>query len=118
METFTDVVAAVLLLAGSALTLLGAIGVNRLGDYLSRTHAATKPGTLGVVLSLAGAMLRVDGVSMQTKLALAMAFQLLTAPVAAHLMAGAARRAGIPAPLAVDESAPAHAVGGPSGGSS
>ncbi len=58
-------------------------------------------------------MLRVDGVSMQTKLGLALAFQLLTGPVAAHLLAGTARRAGIPALLVIDETAPPD--GGPGG---
>jgi multicomponent Na+:H+ antiporter subunit G len=104
MNAALDVISAVLLLLGSAITLLGAIGIHRLDDYLSRTHAATKPATLGVVLTLTGAMLRVEGIPSVTKLVLAIAFQLFTAPVSAHLLASAARACGIPtARIVIDE---------------
>jgi multicomponent Na+:H+ antiporter subunit G len=111
MDAVLDGLSALLLLVGSVITLLGAIGIHRFDDYLSRTHAATKPATLGVVLTLTGAMLQVEGISAVTKLAMAIVFQLFTAPVSAHLLASAARTAGIPSRLAVDESAPSSTAG-------
>lgn len=42
-----DIVAAVLILSGSALALTAAIGIVRFPDTLSRMHAATKPQVLG-----------------------------------------------------------------------
>ncbi len=42
-----DVLAAVLVLGGSALALTAAIGVVRFPDTLSRMHSASKPQVLG-----------------------------------------------------------------------
>jgi multicomponent Na+:H+ antiporter subunit G len=91
-DLILDIVAAVLLLAGSALALAASIGILRFVDVLSRMHAATKPQSLGILLCIAGAAIRlreVDGVWM---LLLTGAFQLITAPVAAHLVGRLAYR--------------------------
>ena len=56
-----DIVAAVLVLGGSALALTAAIGVVRFPDTLSRMHAATKPQVLGLLLVLVGAAIRLRG---------------------------------------------------------
>lgn len=89
-----DVVSAILLLAGSALTLTAVVGLYRLPDIYARMHAATKPATLGVTLCLVGAALQVDDVAVVTKLLLAAVFALLTAPVAGHLLGRAAHATG------------------------
>ncbi len=87
-----DALAAVLLLSGAALALAAAIGVLRFVDTLSRMHAATKPQVLGILLCLAGAGVRLrDNVDVWM-LVLTGAFQLLTAPVAAHLVGRVAYR--------------------------
>jgi multicomponent Na+:H+ antiporter subunit G len=91
-----EVVSAVLLLSGAVLALVAAVGLHRLPDVYARMHAATKPATLGISLCLTGAALRVDHVPDVTKIALAVAFQLLTNPVAAHLFGRAAHRTGAP----------------------
>lgn len=96
MTVVLDVVAAVLLVSGSLLALVAAIGLVRLPDVYARMHAATKPATLGISLCLSGAALRVDDLSDVTKIVLAIAFQLLTNPVAAHLFGRAAHRSGAP----------------------
>ena len=56
-----DVVAGALVLCGSVLALTAAIGVVRFPDTLSRMHAASKPQTLGLLLVLTGAGLRLRG---------------------------------------------------------
>lgn len=96
MSGALDVVAAVLLLAGSSLALVAGLGLLRLPDVYARMHAATKPATLGITLCLSGAALRVDDLSDVAKIGLAVAFQLLTNPVAAHLFGRAAHRVGSP----------------------
>jgi multicomponent Na+:H+ antiporter subunit G len=84
--TALDVVAAVLMIAGAAFTLAAAVGVLRFRDVLGRMHAATKPQTLGIVLVLAGAGVRLrDSVDLWM-IVLVIGFQLLTAPTAAHLV--------------------------------
>lgn len=94
-SSVVDVVSAVLLLSGSALALVAAIGLVRFPDVLTRMHAATKPQTLGLLLVLAGLALRVREPGALTIIALVAVFQLLTAPVSAHMVARAAFRTGI-----------------------
>ncbi|MFF3732056.1 monovalent cation/H(+) antiporter subunit G [Streptomyces sp. NPDC002476] len=89
-----DTAGAALVFTGAAICLLGVIGMLRLPDVLSRSHAATKPQTLGMILVLLGVALRLrSGVDLAT-LALIAFFQLMTGPVAAHLVARAAYRTG------------------------
>ncbi|KGI66621.1 monovalent cation/H(+) antiporter subunit G [Mycolicibacterium rufum] len=82
--TVFDVVAAVLILAGSALALTAAIGVVRFPDTLSRMHAATKPQVLGLLLVLLGAALRLRGHVDVGMLILTGLFTAITAPVIAN----------------------------------
>jgi multicomponent Na+:H+ antiporter subunit G len=82
--TTIDVVAGVLLLAGSALALTASIGVVRFPDTLARMHAATKPQVLGLLLVLAGAAMRLRGNVDVGMLILTGLFTLITAPVVAN----------------------------------
>jgi len=88
-----DVVSAVLLLGGATLTLVAAIGVVRFSNLFSRMHAATKPQVLGLVMVLLGIGLRVQDWHDLGLLLLIAVFQLMTAPVAAHMLGRAAYRA-------------------------
>lgn len=90
-----DVGSAVLLLVGSALALIAAVGLHRMPDLYARMHAATKPTTLGLALCLIAAIGQVEGIATHTKLALAVVLQFLTAPTAAHLLGRAAHSAGV-----------------------
>jgi multicomponent Na+:H+ antiporter subunit G len=90
----TDTAGAVLVFLGAAICLLGVVGMLKLPDVLARSHAATKPQTLGLLLVLAGVALRLrSGMDLAT-LGLIGFFQLLTGPVAAHLVARSAYRTG------------------------
>ena len=105
MNTFVDILAAVLMVSGSALALIAAIGLYRMPDAYSRIHVATKPATLAVVFTVGAAVLRVPGPAPTTKLLLAVLLQFWTAPVASHMLGRAAHAAGLqPAePWAVDD---------------
>jgi len=87
MSTVADILTATLILAGALLALVAALGIHRLGDTLSRMHAATKPATLGVLCCAVGAALQVGDVSDVTKLIVVVVLQLVTAPVGAHMLA-------------------------------
>ena len=89
-----DVVSAVCLLAGCLLTLVAAIGLLRLSDVLARMHTTAKPQVLGLVLALVGVGLQLRGASDVAMLVAIAVFQLLTVPVAAHLVGRAAYRTG------------------------
>ena len=104
MRAALDVLSAALLLSGVALAVIAGLGLVRLPDVFSRMHAATKPVTLGLVLVLLGAALRVDGGDAATLLLVGM-LQFLTAPVGSHIIGRSAYRAGAGAldDLVVDE---------------
>ena len=79
-----DVLSGVLVLGGSALALTAAIGVVRFPDTLSRMHSASKPQTLGLLLVLLGAALRLRGHPDVGMIILTGLFTLITAPVVAQ----------------------------------
>ena len=89
-----DYIAAICLLLGALLALVAAIGVLRLPDLLSRMHAATKPQVLGLLLILIGLGLRLRDPGAVGVLVLIGLFQLLTSPVANHMVGRASFRAG------------------------
>lgn len=102
--SISDIVAATLILAGSALALTAAIGVVRFPDTLSRMHAATKPQVLGLLLVLAGAAIRLRGNVDVGMLILTGMFTLITAPVVAQRVGQLAyREQNLTERLAVDE---------------
>jgi multicomponent Na+:H+ antiporter subunit G len=81
-----------LIFLGCAVLLVAAAGLFRLADAVSRQHAATKAGTLGLGLILAGAAL-VGGDWAWGGRALAIgAILVATLPVASHMLARAAAR--------------------------
>lgn len=89
-----DVIAAVCLLTGALLAFVAGLGLLRLPDLLSRMHAATKPQVLGLCLVLTGLGFRLRDPDVVALLVLVGLFQLITSPVANHMVARAAVRAG------------------------
>ena len=89
-----DVVASVLLLSGVSFAVIAGIGLHRFPDVFARMHAATKPATLGLVLVLTGATVRVAEVGGGAKLLLVLVLQLATVAVGSHMVGRAAYRAG------------------------
>ena len=93
-EIVADVLAAICLLLGAFLTFAAGVGVLRFPDLLARMHAATKPQVLGLILMLTAEALRVRSWKVAGLLFLVICFQLLTAPVAAHMVGRAGVRTG------------------------
>ena len=87
-----DALAAICLLLGAVLAVSGALGIVRFPDVLSKLHAATKPQVLGLMLMLAAVGLRIPSWGTISTLVLIAAFQVLTLPVAAHMIGRAAYR--------------------------
>lgn len=86
-----EVAAGLLLLGGTGIVLLAAVGLNRFEGVFAKMHAATKSATLGVLLVLGAAALRAEPRAVPTILLVAI-FQLLSAPISAHLVGRAAYR--------------------------
>jgi len=77
------------LLVGSVLVLLAAIGVFRFDDVLTRMHALAKASTLGVVLVLCGAAISLHEPNDITSLVLAAVLQVLASPPASNMLSRA-----------------------------
>lgn len=87
---------ALLLLGGAFFALVAAIGVVRLPDIYMRLSAASKASTLGVSCILAAVALFFGTTAVIGKVVAIIAFTLLTAPVAAHMLGRAAYFSGEP----------------------
>lgn len=87
-----------LILLGSVLSLIAAIGVVRLPDIYTRNHAASKGATLGIISILLGLFIYylVFDHQVNSRVLLGIVFVFLTAPVAGHLISRAAYNIGVP----------------------
>ena len=91
----TNVIVGILLLVSGFFFLVAALGILRFPDLYTRTHAASKAGTLGVGCAfLAIAFFASDTPTVVRAIA-GICFFLLTAPVAAHLLGRAAYCTGL-----------------------
>lgn len=91
-----DWLAALLLVAGGGFCLVAGLGIVRFRDVYARMHAATKAGTFGLVLIVAGAILVADGWGEVAETAAVFVFLIATAPVGSHLVGRAAFRTRAP----------------------
>jgi multicomponent K+:H+ antiporter subunit G len=98
MNLWIEALVAFFLLAGSAFTLVGAVGLYRLPDFFTRLHGPTKATTLGVgglvIASLLFFGSRGDGLSLHELLITLFLF--ITAPISAHMLAKAALQQKLP----------------------
>jgi multicomponent K+:H+ antiporter subunit G len=92
MPDWVEVLTGLLVLAGAAITLTGAIGLVRFKNFYQRLHAPTLGTTLGTVLILLGSMLYFTVLQTRPVLheVLIIAFVTLTTPVTLMLLARAA----------------------------
>ena len=91
-----DWIIKLLMLSSSVFILLAAIGVLRLPDLLTRMHASTKAGALGITLMMIAASFHFfESVVMAKSLAVII-FILITAPIAAHAIGRAGYFVGVP----------------------
>lgn len=91
-----DVVGGVLVACGVFFVAVAALGLLRLPDAYARMNAVTKAASLGVVLVLAGVAFLSPSWSAVVKVLVAIAVQLLTAPVGGFALGRATYRAGTP----------------------
>lgn len=89
---------AIIVLIGTIVGFLSAIGFLRLPDVYNRAHALSKSATLGVLFVLVGTFLFflfIDGY-FSIKLFLGIFFVFLTSPVSSHVICRAAYRSHVP----------------------
>lgn len=99
ITTIVISIALILVILGSLISALAAIGLLRLDDVYARAHAAGKAATLGSMLLISGVFLYFIGresyVNMQ--LLVGILFILITGPLASHLIIKSAYNLQTPA---------------------
>lgn len=95
MTLALDLLTWALLLAGTALVLIGGIGMLRFPDAYTRMHATGITDTLGAALILAGLGVQAGLTLMTVKLGFILVFLLFTTPAATHAFAQTAMRNGL-----------------------
>ncbi|MCU0726616.1 MAG: monovalent cation/H(+) antiporter subunit G [Planctomycetes bacterium] len=96
MDTLLWYVAGSLAALGTLFVLLAAVGILRMPDLFTRMHASSKAATLGAILVLSAVAVRSGDAAVIVRVVLICLFLFLTAPVAAHVIARAATRTGVP----------------------
>lgn len=91
-----DFFTATLILTGALFILTAAIGVIRLPDVLCRSHAVGKALTLGMFLMLLGLWVHLGDSNTALKITLAIFFQVVTIPLASHLVGLLALQKNLP----------------------
>lgn len=99
------------ILIGAFFVLTAAIGVLRFPDLYSRLHASSKLVTLGSAGIFIGAMVHFEDVHVTTRVVAILAFQFLTTPLSAYVIANAAYLRGLPPRLAPGDSDEWQALG-------
>ncbi len=92
IEFFT----AFFLLVGAGFVLIGALGVIRMPDLMLRMHTTTKAGALGGGLIAIAAAFYFPEAGVIVRSVAILAFVVLTAPIAAHIIGRAGYFVGVP----------------------
>ena len=103
MSVLVDIVSWICLLAGGFFVLVGGIGVLRMPDVYTRSHAASVTDTLGTALVLVGLMFQAGPTLVTVKLILIMAFLFFTSPTSSHALLHTAYSTGVKPLLDHDE---------------
>lgn len=98
MNVIIEIIISIMIIIGGLLSILAAIGVIRLPDVYTRTHAAGISNTFGVSLLLFATVgyFFHSGEGFNARVLLAVLFIFLTTPVASHLINRAAYDTGVP----------------------
>lgn len=105
IDLVRDIASWFLILGGSFLFVVGAIGINRMPDVFTRLHAVSLSETIGSSLILLGLILEEGFTLVTAKLVMLVLFLLFSGPVATHALARAALHDNL-RPLGVDETRP------------
>ena len=98
MELAREIAVWVCLVSGSVFSVIGGIGMVRMPDFYTRSHAASITDTLGATLILLGLGLH-SGLNLVTvKLIFVLFLLYVTSPTAAHALVKAAYSKGLDAP--------------------
>ena len=95
MTGLVDALSWLLLVSGAVFCVIGGVGLLRMPDFYSRTHAASLTDTLGAGLILIGLMFQAGFGLVMVKLVTILLFLYLTSPTSAHALVKAAYSGGL-----------------------
>ncbi len=90
-----DIICIVLVITGIIFMLMGSIGILRLPDFYSRSHAASKSDTLGILFVISGLVVYEGFTLSAGKLILVILFIALANPIGTHALARSAMQKGL-----------------------
>lgn len=104
-DLLVDVFTGIFLILGAFLSFAAGVGLIRFPDAIARMHATTKPQILGLIFILLAIALQERRLSTILMLVTLLLFQMMTAPISAHMIGRAGYRNGVVASgtLLVDE---------------
>jgi multicomponent Na+:H+ antiporter subunit G len=102
MEMFLNAMSWAFLLTGCAFCVIGGIGLVRMPDFYTRSHAAGLTDTLGAALILLGLGIQAGISLIAIKLLFIYMFLYITSPTSAHALVKAAYSKGLKAPHVED----------------
>ena len=91
-----EIISGLFIIIGSLFVLLSSIGLVKMPDLYTRMSVTTKASTLGVGLVLIGTALYFGTIGIASRAFIIIVFLLITAPIAAHMIARAAYFDGVP----------------------
>lgn len=95
MNDWINIVGVGLITLGITTMFVGSLGILRLPDFFSRSHAVSMSDTLGVALVMLG-LVTVEGLTQSSlKLLLILLFVAISNPIGSHALGRAALRKGI-----------------------
>ncbi|MCR9095313.1 MAG: monovalent cation/H(+) antiporter subunit G [bacterium] len=110
MDGLRDILVWACLVGGGLFSVIGGIGLLRMPDFYTRTHAASLTDTMGATLILLGLAIH-NGIDLVTvKLVIIFLFLFLTSPTAAHALVKAAYSKGLEAPDVQEATGAAEAI--------
>ena len=95
MAGFIDILSGLCIAIGVIALVVGAVGLLRLPDLYSRTHAVGMMDTAGVGFIILGLIIHEGFTLVTVKLALVGIFLFFTSPIATHAVAQVAHRSGL-----------------------
>lgn len=90
-----DLASWILISLGAGFSIVGGLGLLRLPDFYSRTHAGGLTDTIGATLLLVGLALQAPGWIVAVKLMLIVALLYVSSPTATHALVKAAFSRGV-----------------------
>ncbi|MEX0720398.1 MAG: monovalent cation/H(+) antiporter subunit G [Balneolaceae bacterium] len=95
MIDITSLFTIIFVVAGIFFLLVGSVGIIRLPDFYSRTHAISKSDALGIMLVIFGLIIYEGFHINSLKLFLILIFIALANPIGVHALADAAYKSGL-----------------------